>query len=434
MDYKFENLISEAQVEDEVALIELEEVFPRFLERAKNGVAEDQFKIAYIFFNLEAFLYKWKKKGDPSYHIGDFQINETIAAELYLLAAKQGHVKAQFELSECFANGTGVPEDDDVCIHWCKKAAEGGHRLAQEFLGMAYSLGYFGVDLDLNKSAKWYKKAAKQGLPQAQIQIGRYYEGGVGVDRDLKEAAKWYKKAAEQKNDYIVMGGNRGDAQFILGRYYYWGHGLKENKKEALKWFKKAICTKENGYGLQQSGMPELYIAQCYQWGEGIKKCNNEALKWYQIAAEKGQPDAQYHLGRFYHKGDLVTKNLKEAVKWLKKSADQDTAGAQWFLGTCYESGDGVTKNLKKAFNLYKMAAEQDHEQAQVMVGRCYENGNGVTKHLVNAYAWYNVACANGNDNACEYRDSLESTLTKTQLHKAQNLSQDFYEIIQRRS
>ena len=43
-----------------------------------------------------------------------------------------------------------------------------------------------------------YRKAAEQGLAQAQCRLGDFYEYGEGVTKDLVKAAEWYRKAAEQ--------------------------------------------------------------------------------------------------------------------------------------------------------------------------------------------------------------------------------------------
>ena len=48
------------------------------------------------------------------------------------------------------------------------------------------------------KAANWYLKAAEQGLPEAQWNLGWMYESGKGVPFDEKEAMKWFHKAAIQ--------------------------------------------------------------------------------------------------------------------------------------------------------------------------------------------------------------------------------------------
>ena len=43
-----------------------------------------------------------------------------------------------------------------------------------------------------------FAKAAEQGLPCAQCNLGECYMKGIGVKKDLVKAIEWYTKAAEQ--------------------------------------------------------------------------------------------------------------------------------------------------------------------------------------------------------------------------------------------
>ena len=61
---------------------------------------------------------------------------------------------------------------EEICdyvsaVQWYRKAAEQGHRGAQERLGWCYRLGY-GVTKDKTEATKWYRKAAEQGHKPAQ--------------------------------------------------------------------------------------------------------------------------------------------------------------------------------------------------------------------------------------------------------------------------
>jgi outer membrane protein assembly factor BamE (lipoprotein component of BamABCDE complex) len=101
--------------------------------------------------------------------------------------------------------------------------------------GLAYEGGTMGtpggVARDESKALDLFKKAAKGGHPLAQIKLASRYASGLGVKRDLKEAGRWYTKAAEQGN---------ADAQYALG--VMWGEGQlgKVDKTQSLKWMKMA--------------------------------------------------------------------------------------------------------------------------------------------------------------------------------------------------
>ena len=55
-----------------------------------------------------------------------------------------------------------------------------------------------GVGWDAAEAVRWFRKAAGQGLAEAQHNLGVCYHNGVGVGRDTAEAVRWLRKAAAQ--------------------------------------------------------------------------------------------------------------------------------------------------------------------------------------------------------------------------------------------
>jgi hypothetical protein len=68
---------------------------------------------------------------------------------------------------------------------------------AQYNLGEMYKDGR-GVPQDYAEAARWYRKAADQGIDWAQYNLGELYKDGRGVPQDYAEAARWFRKAADQ--------------------------------------------------------------------------------------------------------------------------------------------------------------------------------------------------------------------------------------------
>jgi TPR repeat protein len=84
-----------------------------------------------------------------------------------------------------------------------------------------------GVTEDPVEAAKWFRKAAEQGIAGSQQSLGAIYHLGRGVPQNHKEALKWYRKAARQ--------GNPG-AQFNLGMLYFAGKGIPRDFIKAHMW------------------------------------------------------------------------------------------------------------------------------------------------------------------------------------------------------
>jgi len=54
------------------------------------------------------------------------------------------------------------------------------------------------VTRDLAASTGWYLKAAQQGVPQAQFNVGIKFLKGEGIGRDEAEGIRWLHRAAAQ--------------------------------------------------------------------------------------------------------------------------------------------------------------------------------------------------------------------------------------------
>lgn len=123
----------------------------------------------------------------------------------------------------------------------------------------------------------WYRKAADQGYPPAQVGIGDLYANGQGVRRDHYRAQEWYKVATQLSRDR--------NAHFKVGEGFFRGLGAAQD------------------YG--------------------------RAVKHYLIAAEQGHPVAQYLIGSMYEAGWGITRDLIEAWIWYNRAlprADQVSA------------------------------------------------------------------------------------------------------------
>ena len=115
-----------------------------------------------------------------------------------------------------------------------KTLAEKGDAAAQVKLGAGLER-----DAKWSAAAEWYRKAAVQGNPEGQTQLGRLVLGGrpaakpgEGVATNRTEGFQWFLKAANQ--DYAP-------AQFEAGRCLQAGMGTARDLVEAYKWYELAL-------------------------------------------------------------------------------------------------------------------------------------------------------------------------------------------------
>lgn len=395
------------------------EQFQRGVERAESGNAEAQFAVGICYRDGTAVERDEKK-----------------AFEWLEKSAEQGHLKAQYNLASCYEYGIGVRKSIIEAKRWYRRAAEKGDVDSQFALGYIF---YKGEERFSEKDEKaaigWFEKAAAQGDATSMFLLGCIYEGSIKLC-DLDKALYWYREAAAAghksaqasidelvaigvgKEPTIVSPGpivyaeadivgdsnvertrvkaEHGDvsAQTLLGMYYAEGAlGVKQDYSLSVSWYRLAA---EQGNPLAQF---ELGLA--YYIGRGVEEDYDVAAKWLTKAAEEPCPAgdvASYFLGGIYARQN----KFAEAVKWLRKAAEQkssQTTNAQFELGILYHvGGHGLAADLNESAKWMERAAENGHAKAQFLHGVNLLLGDGVEQDAKAAVAWFRKAAENGDD------------------------------------
>jgi len=184
---------------------------------------------------------------------------------------------------------------------------------------------------DYQKAFQEWKAAADMGKAEAQFDLGLLYAQGLGVQRDLTEAARWYRKSADQGN---------AEAEFALGQMYLRGWGVPRDEADALRWLQMANSVESDGPPTDWTPLE----------GYGVARDSKQAFYWYKMAADKGHPEAQFHLAHLYDDGDGVKRDHEQAARWMSASASQGYAPALAEFGERYATGRGVPQNDKRAY------------------------------------------------------------------------------------
>lgn len=131
------------------------------------------------------------EKGLAAFSAGDY---ETAMAECQSLA-DEGNVEAMFCVGRMYANGFGVPMNDEMALKWYGLAAGEGHPEALYNLALMHANGW-GVAMNDVAAAGFYRLAAGFGWIPAQAAMGYCYKHGAGVEKDLVKAYMWFDIAA----------------------------------------------------------------------------------------------------------------------------------------------------------------------------------------------------------------------------------------------
>ncbi len=118
-----------------------------------------------------------------------------------------------------------------------------------------------------------------------------------------------------------------------------------------------------------------------------IYNCNIEEII---EKANKGDPEAQYQLGKRYRVGRLVEKDLATAIKWFRLAAEQGNEEAMISLGICYMRGNGVEKDVWEGIKLWTKAADCGNKQAMIKLASLHYKGSyGIDINYKESFKWY---------------------------------------------
>ena len=315
--------------------------------------------------------------------------------------AEKGHKGAQIRIAEDYATGySGVTEKNpEKAFFWAKKAAKEEDPAqtgetdpfvndARFLLGRCYDLGW-GVKKNHKLAFKYQLLAAEQGHIMAQNTVGMKYRRGVGVKKDLKKSFIWTKESARKFPE----------GELNLGVYYLYGIGTDMSYEKAYEYIKKAA---DKGLPLAQ-----VRLAGLYKKGRGVKKNTIKALHWLKQASEENQLGANLKLAYLFReekkkmKGYLSkeveiffsSSNVFEMPKDLENHIDEEEA---IWMGELTQQGEALAityagqtdlynSKLKDAFKLFKTAASQNDIVAKFYLAEFYRYGRVVSKNVLKA-------------------------------------------------
>ena len=182
------------------------------------------------------------------------------------------------------------------------------------------------------EAIKWYTKAAENGYPDAQSELGFMFLNGEGVAVNKTEAVKWLSKAGE-KGDAL--------AQHALGYMYKHGDGVIKSDSEAQRWFREAA--------------PQFYELS----RKMMKSGNQQCVKYFETVIDMDIKPynvwSMFHLGAIYYYGEGgQSTDYYQSFRYFRLAADKGNHPAMYYLGLCFEYGRGIPQDLSRAQQYYR--------------------------------------------------------------------------------
>jgi TPR repeat protein len=369
-------------------------------------------------------------------------------------ASNRGDPKAQYLSALMLESGVGTIQDIGRSRELYFSSAELGYSDSQAKVGGFYILGD-GVDVDYEKAAFWFDKAAKQGNPIALNDLGNMFREGLFFERDESKAISLYKLAAEHGGDAGKLNFGRhltlsedpkevslgvalleqaaanglAKAQTTLALHYVEGGIVQKDLDRAFELFQAAAASGDlegivglgmnyaNGYGCEKdlarsvqlfevaakqgAAQAQFNLAWSYHYGQGVDRDLELALKWYSAAAEQGNPGAIRGVGEMYELGaGGLQQDLVKAAQLYERAAEMGDLVAQYNLGVFYEHGEGVPVSRRLAETYLELSANQGHNSAQLNLGLLYQSGVEGVPDFKKAIYWLQMAAESGNPKA----------------------------------
>lgn len=103
---------------------------------------------------------------------------------------------------------------------------------------------------------------------------------------------------------------------------------------------------------------------------------DEDALRWYLAAAEAGNAEAQFKLGKLYATGEGTSKNPQLAMSWFLRSGEQGYPAAIRMLANSFELGGELSRiSYEQAVKWLEVGVQQEDVWSINRLARAYQRG-----------------------------------------------------------
>lgn len=292
--------------------------------------------------------------------------------------------KAAGYMGRMFLRGEGTEQSFEKALTWFNRGIKNGDSLCQYEMGVMYLHG-LGVKKDAITAADYFKVAADQDFPSAQVNLGKLF-----LDQgDVQTATRFFELAARH---------NHIEAFYHLAEMSNSGVGRERSCGVATVYYKLVAEKVET--------IHSAFDEANHAFDEGDLET---ALVAYMMAAEQGYEYAQANVGYMLdeYKSVLsldalipwksrrpsILRNAVLSLIYWTRSAKQSNIDSMVKMGDYYLGGYGVDADMERAATCYQTAADSlQSAQALWNLGWIHENGLGVDQDFHLAKRFYDQA------------------------------------------
>ncbi len=299
-------------------------------------------------------------------------------------AADRADPRAMYQLAEMYSDGKGVPENFSEAAKWYRRSADAGYPEAHTAMGVISLIKAAGLAGDDESAVRFASDESKKSELYSMILHPEKLQ--VQNQMVLKDSVRWLRKGAEQGHD--------ANAQFVLGMLTGAGVGVEKDPVQAAKWMRLAAT---------KAPAAQALMGIYYLLGRGVEKDFVEAARRLREAAERDVPMAYGPLGVLYMEGLGVVQDHAEAAKWFRKGVQQGDPESKAYLGMMHFIGWGGPQDFNRAYTLAREAAEQGEQTGQYLLGMMFFSGKGVPQNAGESLKWMQAAARQGEPHAQQF-------------------------------
>ncbi|GAB6040360.1 tetratricopeptide repeat protein [Endothiovibrio diazotrophicus] len=260
---------------------------------------------------------------------------------------------------------------------------------AGALLALASASGVAPSAIANHSEADWLGRLADRGDDGAQLQLGlAYREGRYGLQADAATGLHWLEAAARQGNGY---------AADLVGNAYAEGRGAAPDLNRAERWWKRAA---ERGNANAQRHLGQRLLAA---------QREQEGLRWLRRAADQGDRPAHAELARLYRRNEVADDDLRRGQETVARLGARLHAPSIETLSALLDTV-AQSSTWQQSFGHLRALADHGDPLAEYQLGLHYGDGAwAVTRDPQQSTRWLQRAAAAGNSMALDALDHAGS-------------------------
>lgn len=172
----------------------------------------------------------------------------------------------------------------------------------------------------------------------------------------------------------------------------------------------------EQGNADAMYGLGKLYLKKEYSRFDPIR-----AIEYLEQSAEKDHAFAKYQLGKLLCEGTICDKDIARGLTLLEELGEKGISVASYLAGKVYLR-EKDRQDIKKAISHFKAAAEDGNSYAEYQLGKIYYFGTGVRPDAEKGLDYLKASADHGNAYAAELLRSIQYQQTRGVVMAANSL------------